>query len=66
MTAEVLKFDDKFDATGMTMMEMKLEIHRRGWYSGRLDTQRLMFGDGKAVVRRVSRAEADNWKGPKR
>jgi hypothetical protein len=66
MMCEVLKFDDKFDASGMTMMDMKREIHRRGWYAGRLDTQRLIFGDGKAIVRRISRAEADNWKGDKR
>ena len=50
---EVLKFDDKFDASGMTMMDMKREIQRRGWTAGRIDTERFMK-EGRQIVLRVS------------
>ena len=53
MSAEVLAFDHEFDATNMTLMQMKQEIHRRGWTAGRIDTERFMK-DGKQIVLRVS------------
>jgi hypothetical protein len=53
MMCEVLKFDDKFDADGMTLMDMKREIQRRGWTAGRIDTERFMK-EGRQIVLRVS------------
>jgi len=62
MKAEVLKFDHQFDATHMTLEQMKAEIYRRGWHAGRIDTGRLINGDGLIMVRRVTKKASEEYK----
>ena len=54
----IYKFDRQFCADGLTMGQMKLEIKRRGWWAGKIDTDRLINGDGRIMIVRVARSSA--------
>ena len=55
MQARVLEFDREFDASGMPAHEICNEVRRRRWASFEMDTSRALFGDGRLIVKRISR-----------
>jgi hypothetical protein len=56
--ARITIFDREFDGTDMTLEQIEAEVRLRGWSGMRIDTHRAFCGDGKLMIRRLSKRRA--------
>ena len=57
-TAKIIAFDRAFDATNMTIEEIRAEARSRGWPGIRIDAVKFNEG-GVLIVERMSKRRAD-------
>lgn len=56
--AEILPFDVEFDASDMNVDQIRRKARELGWPGVHIDVHRMLKGDGRTIVRRLSRREA--------